>query len=359
MLLKPDQNLQKMVLSTPAQFVGEFGHDTVLLTHAWALPSQAPRHGTMRTTLLLAVHTQPDPETPAFLIPDYSHIGEQMAHRMSLLFGKRFDYHGMTEGSGLYRLPDFSTLATLCTPTLPIHSDTVRADWGVPLNLNEVVRLTPLLFDGTLPAAHRQTLDTATKFYAQAVQNFETDPEVAYLHLITAGEILAEAHDYEAEQMLDATTRHYLDRIQSQVPGGDKIAQHFRGRLRSIRRRFVLTLCGLVDDAFFVRKEAQGVYPGLKAAGFRKTMLAAYDLRSKYVHTGQPFGSWVRPRGQTIEEVQVGRPVVTSADLAKTLADAPTLVGLERVLRYALLRFASEHSLISERSTGAISSTLL
>jgi len=88
-------------------------------------------------------------------------------------------------------------------------------------------------------------------------------------------------------------------------------------------------------------------------------MLAAYDLRSKYVHTGQPFGSWVRPRGQTIEEVQVGRPVVTSADLAKTLADAPTLVGLERVLRYALLRFASEHSLISERSTGAISSTLL
>lgn len=350
MLLKPDQNVQKMVLSTPAHFVGEFEHDTVLVAHAWALPGKSPRHGSERTTLLLAVHTQPDPDTPAFLIPDYSHIGEQMAHRMSLLFGKRFDYHGMTEGSGLYRMPEFSTLIPPVTPTLPIHSDAVRADWGVPLNLDEIARLTPLLFDATLPSAHRQTLDTAIKFYAQAVQNFETDPEVAYLHLITAGEILAEAHEYEAEQMLDATTRQYLERIQSQVPGGEKIAQHFRGKLRSIRRRFVLTLCRLVDEPFFARKEAQVAYMGLKAASFRKAMLAAYDLRSKYVHTGQPFGSWVRPRGQTVEEVQVGRPVVASSDLAKTLADAPTLVGLERVLRYALLRFASEHNLISESS---------
>lgn len=348
MLLKPDMNVQKMVLSTPARFVGEFEHDTVFISQAWS--RKVPHQESTRTTLVLAVHTQPDPDNPAFLIPDYSYIGEQMAHRMSLLFGKRFDCHGMTEGSGYYRLPDFSTLTNPSTSALPIHSDAVRADWGVPLNLAELARLEPLLFDSTLPAAHRQTLDTATKFYAQAVKNFETDPEVAYLHLITAGEILAEAHHYEAEETLDATTRQYLERIQSQTPGGDEIARHFRGRLRSIRRRFVLTLCRLVDEPFFQRKEAQDGYSGLTSAGFMRAMLAAYDLRSKYVHTGQPFGGWVQPRGQTIEEVQVGKPVVASPSLAKTMAEAPTLVGLERVLRYALLRFASGHCFISNRS---------
>lgn len=112
----------------------------------------------------------------------------------------------------------------------------------------------------------------------------------------------------------------------------------------------MLTLCQLVDDPFFTRKEARKEYSVLTAAGFSKAMLCAYDLRSKYVHTGQPFGGWVKPIGQMVEEVQTGKPVVDSADLAKTLANAPTLVGLERVLRYALLRFASKHGFICENS---------
>lgn len=39
-------------------------------------------------------------------------------------------------------------------------------------------------------------------------------------------------------------------------------------------------------------------------------------------------------------EIQLGRPVVADKDVARALAAAPTLIGLERVTRYALLRFA-------------------
>lgn len=350
MPLKPDQNLQKNLLSTTAHMVGEFERDSVLISHAWAWPVNANANtaSASRTTLLLAVQTQPEPSAPKFVIPDYSYIGEQVVHLLSVLFGKRFDNHGLTEGAGFYRLPDLSALSSFGSPALPINSNVPRADFGVPLNLAEVERIIPLLFNSDLPAAARQTFGTAAKFYSQALRNFESDPEVAYLHLITVGEILAEGQEFPVAETLDARTRQYLGRIERELAEGEAVARHFHGRLRSIRRRFVLTLSRLVDAPFFARKEASETFMALKAASFVKALLAAYDLRSKYVHTGQPFGNWVRPRGQVVEEMQVGKPVVDSKDLAKVLAGAPTLVGLERVIRYALLRFGLEHGLITE-----------
>lgn len=355
MPLKPDQNLQKNLLSTTAHMVGEFERDSVLISHAWARPMNANANtaSASRTTLLLAVQTQPDPEAPKFIIPDYSYIGEQVVHLLSVLFGKRFDNHGLTEGAGLYRLPDLSALSSFGSPALPINSNAPRADFGVPLDLAEVERICPLFFNSDLHAAARRTFTTAAKFYSQALRNFETDPEVAYLHLITVGEILAEGHEFPVEETLDAKTRHFLGRIEGEIAEGEAIARHFHGRLRSIRRRFVLNLSRLVDAPFFARKEASDAFLALKEACFVKALLAAYDLRSKYVHTGQPFGTWVRPRGQIVEEIQVGKPIVDSKDLAKALADAPTLIGLERVIRYAILRFGLQHGLITECATPA------
>ncbi|MNY09114.1 hypothetical protein D3C86_1420070 [compost metagenome] len=63
-------------------------------------------------------------------------------------------------------------------------------------------------------------------------------------------------------------------------------------------------------------------------------------MRSRYVHSGESFGSWIYPRGSGVEEIQSGRPVIKDKDFAKTLATAPTYSGLERVVRYGLLRFS-------------------
>jgi hypothetical protein len=54
---------------------------------------------------------------------------------------------------------------------------------------------------------------------------------------------------------------------------------------------------------------------------------------------------WVAPR-HALEEVQPGTPHVEDAKLAKLLQLAPTYIGLERVIRYCLIRFAERHKLI-------------
>jgi hypothetical protein len=49
-----------------------------------------------------------------------------------------------------------------------------------------------------------------------------------------------------------------------------------------------------------------------------------------------------------LAEVQFGTPVVGDKKLADLLATAPTYLGLERVIRYCLFRFAERHQLFIE-----------
>jgi hypothetical protein len=94
-------------------------------------------------------------------------------------------------------------------------------------------------------------------------------------------------------------------------------------------------------------------YHGLLEAGtYRKALGAAYDLRSKHLHTGKPFGLWVSP-DTTRYETQFAQPVTGDKDFDKVLANAPTFLGLERITRYALLRFAQSNGAYGESpSTG-------
>jgi hypothetical protein len=132
-----------------------------------------------------------------------------------------------------------------------------------------------------------------------------------------------------------------LAAIRNDLPNGVAVARHIAGQLLLIKRRFVQTITRFVDHSFFDRSESRDHFGRLSSESFEKTVGAAYDLRSKYVHTGVPFGRWVSLRvAGSNTEMQVGRPVVSDKDLGDILARAPTLVGLERILRYCLLRFA-------------------
>ena len=80
----------------------------------------------------------------------------------------------------------------------------------------------------------------------------------------------------------------------------------------------------------------------LQAATFAKTLAAAYDLRSHYVHTGKAFADWVRAYGDPPPEVHHGQPIVEDKAFGRILANSPTFPGLERVVRYGLLAFAQD-----------------
>lgn len=350
MSLRPDETIQKVLLSTPSRFVGEFEAEGVLLTHAW--PGFYDRSAFIRwqegpasrSAYILAFRTEITEKGLGRPLPDYSPTGDIVAAYLSVLFGKRFDSHGLIEGSGFYHAPEFSEFGSLVNPLLPQNSHHPRPDFGIPLDLSEVARLAPLLLHDSLPIDFVHAFQGSARFYCQALRSFERDPEIAYLHLISAGEILSNSHDYDSRELLDDVAKGYLAEIRESLGNGDKVAAYFEGHLRFVKRRFVDTVLDLVDGGFFERSEAEDGFGGFKRDGFKDSVRAAYDLRSKYVHTGAPFGRWVSLQmGGQNNEVQAGKPVINDKKLSNILERAPTLIGLERVIRYCLYQFALRH----------------
>jgi hypothetical protein len=360
MTLRPLETRQKALISTTSRLVGEYEKSGLLLTHAWphsfdwSVSVRWSEGPASRSAFILAFETETIEEKSGLLLQDYSLTVELICAYLSVLFGKRFDSHGLLESVGLFRVPDLAQFGYLCDHHLPQNSHSPRVDFSVPLNLVEVSRIDRLLLDDIPDLNFLRVFRGAAKFYLQAIQNAEHDPEVAYLHLITAGEILSHFHGYEKDRLLDNQTKQYLALIRNGLTDGPQIADFLSGKLLQVKRRFVETIVQLVDASFFERSEARMPLAGFKADSFRDSVSAAYDLRSRYVHTGIPFGSWVSLRlGGMNNEVQVGQPVVEDKRVGAILAKAPTFVGLERVMQYCLLRFAQLNGAYVEPSVEA------
>jgi len=359
MALHPQETIQKALFSTTSHIVGEYEKNGILLTHAWPDFSDryswnrwAEEDSVSRSAFILAFETKPIKKEKGERLPEYSPMAELICSYLSVLFGKRFDNHGVIEGSGFFHIPDLTQFGQLFNPHLPQNSNTPRIDFPVPLNLVEISRIDRLFLDGTLDSKFIRTFQGAAKFYLQALQNAEHNPEVAYLHLITTGEILSNFHKYKKDHLLDDETKQALKNIREGLPDGAQVADFISGKLRQIKKRFVETIVGLTEQDFFQRSEALEPFARFKADSFRDLVSAAYDLRSRYVHTGIPFGEWVSFNVSGMNnEIQIGKPVVEDKEQSRILAKAPTYIGLERIMRYCLLRFAKVNGAYVEPNT--------
>jgi Apea-like HEPN len=355
--LVPDEHIQKALFSTTSQLADRYKTNDILVAEAWA--GLHDRSATLRTSegpisrnaYVVAFRTPPYTGAGAgVIIPDYSHVADSFCNYLSVLFGKRFDSHGLLEGSGFFRLVNLTSMNVVCTPTLPHNSYKPRADFSTDLSLRQLVRMKSLLASASLDRRFLQHFRTASKFYAQALRGWEHDAEAAYLDLVTAGEVLSNFFKYGKDALLDEDAKEMIDLIRKHVPHGEEVAGRFASRLRGIRKKFVRTVLDLVTPDFFTRTESTSGNGKFDLCTFERAIGAAYDLRSRHLHTGAPFGFWVsRLTSGGNEEVQTGLPAVKDPDLAKALARAPTLVGLERVIRFCLLRFAEQNGAYDSR----------
>lgn len=343
--LRPVETIQRILLSTTSRLFGEFSKEGILISHAWpAFDDDHGRHrwtqGPMsRSTYVLSFETPSYEKRPGVVVPDYGATGDFVAATMSVLYGKRFDSHGSLENSGSFRLPNTGALSTPCLPDLPHNTHSPRPDFGIPLNLVEAKRLLAV-WDDDAPEDPKavQAFVAASRFYQRALQAADTDAEAAYLHLITAGEIISNEY-LPRDRMLDDDLEAILKRVSEALENGPADSKLLRSRLFEVKRRFVTTYVELIDSSFFERREAVEQYATLQAANLGAVIGAAYDLRSQFMHRGELFGTWMRSLHGN-NEVQLGQPVVPDKDQKKALAHAPTLVGLERATRYVILRFA-------------------
>lgn len=340
-MLRPPETVQKLLLSSPAHFIAEFETDDFVLTHAWDFnrmhDERSPLH---RTYFILSFTTASIEQAPGVVIPDYSPTGDVMCALMAVLFGKRFDHHGAVEMTGHFHVPDLARAGELCEPARPYHGKKLRADYPVPLDLRELARFRFLIDGETADEKLSEAFQTAALFYARALRTVNRDPEVAYLHLITACERLAETAPLEGVE-LEAVIQTALNRIEAEMRDGARVARLFRTRMRQLKRRFAALIVRHLDDEFFARNEAGHVWQSLRARDFPRAAAAAYDLRSRYVHTGVSFGGWIAPRYDNAER-QAGHPVLPDREMARILDRAPTFIGLERLTRLVLLKCAEQ-----------------
>lgn len=165
----------------------------------------------------------------------------------------------------------------------------------------------------------------------------------AYLDLITCGEILSNFYDYQEEELYDFDLRQLMERlVDYHVP--EKDLSFIKNRLYQVKRKFFLTLSKLINEPFFDKTESRREDAKFTKENFEKSIKAAYDLRSRYVHTGFQLKDWIEIYAESeynLSEVQIPGliPNVDDKDLKKTIIRVPTYVGLERVMRFALLRF--------------------
>ena len=324
--LKPQDTVQKFLSSTTSKLYGEYTNRQILITHAF--PEFQDRATRMRTeetymsrsAYVIAFETPPIEKKIGASLPDYSPEGEHITAYLSVLFGKRFDCHGLIEGSGFYRIPDLSSYDIPSDPRLPFNSHTPRSCFTVPLNLTAISTIDPVIVGTSSDPPDLSRLNAACDFYMQALQNAERNREVAYLHLITAGEILS------------GYFRH--------------------SRIRGVKRKLVQALCSLLDDHFYTEQDSNPMNIGFGPNTIEDNVGAAHDLRSFYVHTGVPFGWWVEPHDVIRRgDLSYGDPVVEDDQLRRVLGLAPTLLGLERLVRYCILRLMETRGLLVRDST--------
>lgn len=344
-MLRPNKLIHKLLISSTSRFVGEFESDELLITHAWPFLRKDMSIGNnenpyCRNYFVVAFKTEEVKDEPKHvrIFPDYSYFGDMLCIFLSILFGKRFDNHGLLETNGLFNLPNFNNISPISLTGVGPNNHSPRKDLCIELDLDNV-RLIQGLLDGSVNKEIIDTIYTAGKFYLRSLQIFELEPEIAYIDLVTCGEILSNQIKFSEEELYDEQIKEMLTKIESNLDDGEFIAKNIKGRLFQVKRKYRLTLLKLLNDYFFTNTESKEGFLALKKEDIDKRVKASYDLRSLYVHTGVRFGHWLYPHSYFLNEIQLGVPVVESKDFEKLLFKAPTYIGLERIMRFSLLRF--------------------
>jgi|SRR5579884_3883757 len=184
-MIRPAETIQKLLLSTPTNFTGEYESDDFRVSLAWPGYANRSRQARFQNSplgrefLVISFTTEPTEKRPGIVIPNYEPTGEFVAAMMAVLFGKRFDSHGALEMTGHFYVPDLSSTAEPCEPKIPFHGQRPRADYGIPFQLSELARFRTIIEERAEDPSVFNAFYTAALFYARALRAAVLNPEVA------------------------------------------------------------------------------------------------------------------------------------------------------------------------------------
>lgn len=335
-----DKVITKLLFSSPSKFIGEYENEDILVTHVsdgkikqreWLGSTENPFS---RNFFIIVIKT-PKWQRDSTVIPDYSYLGKEFCIGFSVLFGKRFDSHGLLEQHNRYYLPDYKNISRSCSHMLAFNDHKPRIDYDIALDFREVKYLVDIIGErGTLFSI----LKSVGEYYLKAICEYEHNPEIAFIHLVTCGEILSNFMKHNKIDLIDNRILDDLKIIRENVKDGEKVSNRLLSQFGLVKSKYTNTLVTFLDDEFFDKTQSQNDSTRLLKSNIIRRIKASYDVRSKMLHTGELYNGWIAHSIYSKDEIVDGKPILNNKEYEKLIQLCPTFAGMERIIRYCLIK---------------------
>lgn len=355
MKFKPNERIFRFLFTSPAWFVGETEKEFFNLTVAF--PSFDSKGKELlffdgpfgRSTFLLSVEMPPPPtEKAGSIVPMYEWIGEEASALLCGFYGKLVINLGHYQAGKFLTVP--RTWDKICQSyRKPPFNRTPRQPDGPDLDLGLATEIIQNYCTDDRQENDLSLILRACEFYRMALENYDERPEMGFTLLISALESIIDMRLYAEEEMYDEKLQSDFAAIKAECKNGEKIVSGLKKRLYQVRRKVAVLVDDFLPDVFFSQRECSLPFAVVKDRhDLRKRVLAAYDIRSRILHTGERSGIGFVAHDHQTSEIGLGRPVMQDNKLADLLCASVNLTGLERitstVLRCAIKRWLKKRS---------------
>jgi len=195
-----------------------------------------------------------------------------------------------------------------------------------------------------LEEKHQLKFILAVRLYHRALLLIEEQPDLAYLNLISAIEVLCQQADVGEVTLSDIDPK--LAGLVSSITSEDlrtEIEQTILKRERFISRRFVSFILDHTEENFW-SEESRPQHGQVTREEFPDLLKRAYDQRSKTLHSGEPFPATVfEPPIIPGQEIDLGTSVSVGERKWERQDFIPYPHFFERLVNHVLKSFLKKN----------------
>ncbi len=344
--MKLNENIFRFIISSPSRFVDNYVRKNIRIDHFWDfndsanLKIQQIENPFSRNYYVITLRRK-QPKDENGKVKSYNMFkndGNEVMMIMSVLFGKRFDFHGNLQSGNFLSKPNINNIIALDTYNWPFNSYKKRIDTNIDLKLSNLSLCKNIIdkIGRQRPKSHT-TFFNASNLYCRALQNFDENPDLSYIDLVSAGEILTANFKMKEKYLYDESLKSIFSSIKDNCKDYINIIDNLKSRLYQVRTRFANGLSTLLDDSFFLHTYSTNKQWSIQKENILTNLKYTYDLRSQLIHSGLEIGRVLNIDNLGAELFSV-IPLGISKDNFKKLSKSLNFIGLERVIRYSLLK---------------------
>ncbi len=208
-------------------------------------------------------------------------------------------------------------------------------------NLGEL--LEALKLAEALDDSYHQRFILAVRLYHRAVQVIEEQPDMAYLNLVSAIEVLCQEVDVGEITLsdIDGELAACIDSVADADLRG-KITDRIIKRERFIRRRFVKFILDNLEESFWTRSE-RPQHGRVDSEQLPALLNRIYDQRSRTLHNGEPFPASILSPPLQGAEIDVALGVIVGEKKWEPGDFIPYPHFFERLVNHVLRTFLKKN----------------